>query len=86
MYIPNDLPSFDKYDEPRLHMERLMRIRLIEFDLSPRIVYPLDDVGIRTLGDLTHLTRDSLKRIRNIGESAIRTIEDFLANLDLHLS
>ena len=52
-----DIDSFDKYDEPRLHMEKLMKAHLIEFDLSMRILCPLEKAGIRTLGDLENPER-----------------------------
>ena len=49
---PSPADSFDKYDEPRLHMEKLLKARLTEFDLSLRILIPLEKAGVKTLGDL----------------------------------
>lgn len=74
-----DIDSFDKYDEPRLHMEKLMKAHLIEFDLSMRILCPLEKAGIRTLGDLTRLSKKQLKKINRLGRLSVATLERFLA-------
>ena len=66
--------DFDKYDEPRLHMERLLKAHLVEFDLSLRILFPLEKAGIKTIGQLP-----------NIGKAAINTIESFLSRYGLSL-
>lgn len=78
--------DFDKYDEPRLHMERLLNAHLVEFDLSLRILCPLENAGIKTIGQLLQLNRTSLFGIPNIGSAAIHTIESFLARYALSLS
>lgn len=70
--------SFDKYDEPRLHMEALLSTRLIEFDISIRILFLLESAGIKTLGDLTQQTRQSLRKISQIGTKSIDSLEKFL--------
>lgn len=70
--------SFDKYDEPRLHMERLMKAKLVEFDLSLRILIPLESAGIRTLGDLVKQSPKSLRKIHQLGKISIETLERFI--------
>lgn len=77
--------EFDKYDEPRLHMERLMRVRLVEFDLSLRILIPLEKAGIKTLGDLTSRTRTDLLAISQLGITAVGRLEAFLEGYALSL-
>lgn len=81
---PDD--SFDKYDEPRLHMERLLKARLIEFDLSLRLLIPLEDAGIKTLGDLVRQTRQSLQAIHQIGSTKIEHLATFLHGQGLSLA
>lgn len=81
----NIMQSFDKYDEPRLHMERLLKTRLIEFDLSTRILFPLEDAGIHTLGDLTKHSVDSLLRIPMLGKGRVAQISSFLSYHNLSL-
>lgn len=66
--------NFDKYDEPRIHMERLMRVRLVEFDLSLRILIPLEKAGIRTLGDLCKQTPSSLHKIPQLGSLSVEKL------------
>lgn len=82
---PNN-SEFDKYDEPRLHMERLMRVKLVEFDISLRILIPLEKAGIKTLGDLTSRSVADLKKISQLGVKSIATLERLLDRLDLHLA
>lgn len=78
--------EFDKYDEPRLHMERLFKARLIEFDISLRILIPLEGAGIRTLGDLVKQTRESLMKIKLLGRISVDKLESFLAYHNLELA
>lgn len=74
----DDVIDFDKYDELRLHTERLMRVHLVEFDISMRILCPLERAGIRTIGDLVKQTPTSLRRIRNLGVGSVKKLEEFL--------
>lgn len=76
--------SFERYDEPRLHMATLMRAHLIEFDLPPRIVFKLVDHGIKRLGDLVQSNPHELMKIPSIGVSAVKTLEEFLQYHLLH--
>lgn len=81
-----DIDNFDKYDEPRLHMEALMKAHLIEFDISLRILCPLEKAGIRTLGDLTSHSKKQLKKINQLGRLSIARLEKFLAYHGLHFA
>lgn len=87
MYVKpsNKKCEFDKYDEPRLHMERLLRAHLVEFDLSLRILIPLESAGIRRLGDLVRQTRENLLQINQLGKISVNTLERFLAYHGLSL-
>ena len=76
--LPEKTDEFEKYDEPRIHMERLMKAKLVEFDLSLRILIPLEDAGIRTLGDLTKMTRKDLLSINQLGKTKVEKLEKFL--------
>lgn len=81
-----DIESFDKYDEPRLHMERLLKSHLIDFDLSLRILIPLEKAGIRTLGDLVKQSRKSLGKIHQLGALSVGILDNLVTNLDLSLA
>ena len=50
---PSTSNEFDKYDEPRLHMERLLKAHLVEFDISLRILCPLEKAEINQLGRIS---------------------------------
>lgn len=78
--------EFDKYDEPRLHMERLMKVRLVEFDISIRILCPLESAGIRTLGDLVKQTKKGLRKINQLGKTSVEFLEKFLEYHGLSLA
>lgn len=86
IHTPTVDNSFDKYDEPRLHMERLLKARLVEFDLSLRILIPLESAGIKTLGDLTKQTSHSLRTIKQIGKTSVEHIVEFLQEQGLSLA
>lgn len=83
---PDPNIDFDKYDEPRLHMERLMKAHLVEFELSLRILCPLEKAGIRTLGDLVKHTAKGLRKINQLGRISVETLERFLAYHSLSLA
>lgn len=82
----NPPSDFDKYDEPRLHMERLLKARLVEFDLSGRLLILLEKGGIKTLGDLVGHSRKSLSAIKNIGVNSVEIIVGLLNRLGLSLA
>ncbi|MBD5183388.1 MAG: hypothetical protein HDS97_00625 [Bacteroidales bacterium] len=87
MYVtPDNANEYDKWDEPRLHMERLMRVKLIEFDLSMRILLPLEAAGIKTLGDLCAQSKRSLLKINRINRVTVSKLQDLLCSLGLELS
>lgn len=86
--IANAAPdnSFDKYDEPRLHMECLLKAHLVEFDFSLKLLLPLEEAGIRTLGDLVKQSRKSLQKIPQVGRISIDHLEALLHRLGLSLA
>jgi len=84
--VPSTSDEFDKYDEPRLHMERLLRAKLVEFDISLRILCPLEKAGIRTLGDLVKRTHSDLRNISQLGKISVETLEKLLDTLGLSLA
>ena len=75
--------SFDRYDEYRLHMEKLLSAPLFDFDLSPRILIPLDNKGIRRLGDLVKLSRKQLLGLERMGVVSVDALERILDSLGL---
>lgn len=87
MYTQSDTScEFDKYDEPRIHLEKLLSTVLVEFDLSLRILLPLESAGIRTLGDLTRCTRERLLKVPQLGVVSVGKLERFLVYHGLALA
>lgn len=78
--------EFEKYDEMRLHMEKLMSSSLIDFDIPMRIAIPLDNAGIRRLKDLVVLSREDLLAVNRVGVKAVDEIERILYQFDLSLN
>lgn len=79
-------PNFDKYDEMRLHMERLLSSSITELDMPMRIAIPLDIAGVRRLKDLVTLSKDDLLNINRIGVKAADEIERILERFGLSLN
>ena len=84
--LTSDYIDFDIYDEPRIHMERLLKAHLIDFDLSLRILIPLEKAGVKTLGDLVKHSKKSLRKINQLGLLSIGILENLVLNLGLSLS
>ena len=82
---PTSDTNFDKYDEMRLHMQRLLSASLIEFDIPMKIIVPLDNAGIRRLKDLVCKSRKDLMKINRLGEKSLSIIERLLYQLGLSL-
>lgn len=83
---PSPIDSFDKYDEPRLHMEKLLKARLTEFDLSLRILIPLEKAGIKTLGDLVKQSRKKLSKINQLGVLSLDILDNLVRYMGLSLT
>ncbi len=83
--IPEPDTSFDKYDEMRLHMAKLFSASIVDFDVPMRIAIPLDNAGIRRIGDLVSLTRKELLQVQRLGEKSVDEIERILDRFGLSL-
>ena len=59
-----------KYDEPRYHVEALLNAKIITLDLKPRILYPLDKIGIKNIRQLLELYQKGFKNVPQIGNGA----------------
>lgn len=77
--------TFDKYDEPRLHMEKLLSEHLVNFDINIRTLCSLERAGITRLGQLVRLTRAQLMHIRRLGVVSVNEIEAKMKWLGLSL-
>ena len=77
--------TFDKYDEMRLHMAKLFSASIIDFDIPMRRAIPLDNAGIRRIGDLVRLTRKDLLKVRRLGSKGADEVEKILDGFGLSL-
>lgn len=68
----------EKYEEPARHIEALIGASIVTLDIRPRLLYPLADAGIRTVGELIEWQRRGLTGIRQIGEGASVEVEALL--------
>lgn len=83
MFVSKTEPSFDKYDEPRLHIERLYRTRLAIFDLPLPTLIRLENGRVKTIGDLCSCTRRQIRSIKGIGATSYSAIMQLLYRLGL---
>ncbi len=82
---PETDTTFDKYDEMRLHMAKLFSASIIDFDIPMRIAIPLDNAGIRRVGDLVKLSRKELLKVRRLGSNGADEVEKILDRFVLSL-
>ncbi len=82
---PETDTTFDKYDEMRLHMAKLFSASIIDFDIPMRIAIPLDNAGIRRVGDLVKLSRKELLKVRRLGSKGADEVEKILDRFGLSL-
>ena len=80
-----DQEIYDKYDEPRLHMEQILSTYIMDFGVPMRIAIPLDDAGIRRMRDLLKCTKEDLLKVKRLGEKSVEEILHTLERFDLHL-
>jgi DNA-directed RNA polymerase subunit alpha len=73
----------EEYD--RTKFSQVLEIPVTDFELSVRSRNCLKKMNIRTLGDLTRVTRDQLLSSKNFGETSLHEIEEMLATKGLHL-
>lgn len=66
-------------------MEVLLSSPLIDFDISMRILIPLENAGIRRLRDLVCLSREDLLKVNRLGVKAADEMERLLDRLGLSL-
>ena len=66
-------------------MAKLFSASIIDFDIPMRIAIPLDNAGIRRIGDLVRLTRKDLLKVRRLGSKGADEVEKILDRFGLSL-
>lgn len=64
-------------------MAVLMGASIVTLDLRSRLLFPLADAGVKTVGDLLKLFRSGLRCVKNIGVLGEVEIEQILSRADL---
>lgn len=66
-------------------MNQLFSASILDFDIPMRIAIPLDNAGIRRIGDLVRLDRKGLLTVKRLGEKGADEVERILERFGLSL-
>ncbi|HZT78958.1 MAG TPA: DNA-directed RNA polymerase subunit alpha C-terminal domain-containing protein [Gemmataceae bacterium] len=77
-YSPEDERAMSQFSQ-------VLEIPVTDFELSVRSRNCLKKMNIRTLGDLTRVSREQLLSSKNFGETSLKEIEDMLATKGLRI-
>ncbi|MFV0345154.1 MAG: DNA-directed RNA polymerase subunit alpha [Bacteroidales bacterium] len=75
--------SSEEFDEELLEMRRLLKKKLVDFDLSVRALNCLKAAEVVTLGELVQFQRGDLLKFRNFGKKSLTELDELLDNLKL---
>jgi len=70
--------SIDEYDEQSLHMRQLLKMKLVDLDLSVRALNCLKAAEVETLGDLVTYNRSDLMKFRNFGKKSLTELDELV--------
>ncbi len=70
--------SIDEYDEQSLHMRQLLKMKLVDLDLSVRALNCLKAAEVDTLGDLVTYNRSDLMKFRNFGKKSLTELDELV--------
>ena len=79
----NDADGNEEFDEEVLHMRQLLKIKLVDMDLSVRALNCLKSADVETLGELVVFNKTDLLKFRNFGKKSLTELDELLANLNL---
>jgi len=79
----DDSFSNEEFDEEVLHMRQLLKTKLVDLDLSVRVLNCLKAADVETLGDLVKFNKNDLLKFRNFGKKSLTELEDLLASKNL---
>tara|TARA_Y100001968_G_scaffold329400_1_gene378655 strand:- start:527 stop:1519 length:993 start_codon:yes stop_codon:yes gene_type:complete len=76
--------SIEEYDEQSLHMRQLLKMKLIDLDLSVRALNCLKAAEVDTLGDLVTYNRSDLMKFRNFGKKSLTELDELVEAKGVH--
>ena len=90
LYRIDSIASMDEaydYESTRREeqLQQILKIPVAQFELSVRSRNCLEKMGIKTLGDLTQITEQSLLSSKNFGETSLIEIREMLHNKGLKI-
>ena len=74
----------DEYDEESLHMRQLLKMKLVDLDLSVRALNCLKAAEVDTLGDLVMYNRSDLMKFRNFGKKSLTELDELVDAKGVH--
>ena len=72
----------DEFDETSLHMRQLLKMKLVDMDLSVRALNCLKAADVETLGDLVTYNKADLLKFRNFGKITMKEIQKWIENIN----
>ncbi|MHB8260607.1 MAG: DNA-directed RNA polymerase subunit alpha [Bacteroidia bacterium] len=69
----------NEFDEHTLHMRQLLKLKLVDLDLSVRALNCLKAADVETLGELVAFNKNDLLKFRNFGKKSLTELEDLVA-------
>lgn len=76
--------KIDEYDEESLHMRQLLKMKLVDLDLSVRALNCLKAAEVDTLGDLVMYNRSDLMKFRNFGKKSLTELDELVDAKGVH--
>ena len=78
-----DADGNEEFDEEVLHMRQLLKTKLVDMDLSVRVLNCLKSADVETLGELVVFNKTDLLKFRNFGRKSLTELDELLASLNL---
>ncbi len=79
----DEIAQTESYDEESLHMRQLLKMGLVDMDLSVRALNCLKAAEVDTLGDLVSFNKSDLMKFRNFGKKSLTELEELVNNKGL---
>jgi len=73
------------YEKARDEIRQVLEIPITDFELSVRSRNCLKKMNIKTLGDLTRVTEQTLLSSKNFGETSLQEIKEMLTSKGLRI-
>ncbi|MEI8202113.1 MAG: DNA-directed RNA polymerase subunit alpha [Bacteroidota bacterium] len=73
----------EELDESSLHVRQLLKMKLVDLDLSVRALNCLKAADVETLGELVSYNKNDLLKFRNFGKKSLTELEELVKNKNL---